>query len=119
MPNSNEPKTEQDQQDDQQQQPQQQQKQNIVKRFFLTFKKVLFSSWLHVLLVCVPAGIAVNFVPNMSPAVIFALNAVAIVPLAGILSLATESVAHRMGDAIGALMNITFGNAVELIILYV
>lgn len=92
---------------------------NVVKRFFLTFKTILFHSWINLLLVFVPAGIAVNFVPNMSPGVIFALNAIAIIPLAGLLSHATETVAHKMGDAIGALMNITFGNAVELIILYV
>jgi Ca2+:H+ antiporter len=52
-----------------------------------------------------------------SPAVIFAMNAIAIVPLAGLLSFATESVAHRLGDSLGALLNVTFGNAVELIIL--
>lgn len=92
---------------------------NVVKRFFLTSKMILFHSWINLLLVFVPAGIAVNFVPNMSPGVIFALNAIAIIPLAGLLSQATETVAHKMGDAIGALMNITFGNAVELIILYV
>ena len=46
------------------------------------------------------------------------MNAVAIVPLAGLLAHATESVASEMGDTIGSLMNVTFGNAVELIILY-
>ncbi|KAI4271845.1 MAG: hypothetical protein LQ337_005713 [Flavoplaca oasis] len=44
------------------------------------------------------------------------MNAVAIIPLAGLLSYATESVAREMGDTVGALMNVTFGNAVELII---
>jgi Ca2+:H+ antiporter len=44
------------------------------------------------------------------------MNAVAIIPLAGILSHATECVASRLGDTIGALLNVTFGNAVELII---
>lgn len=95
------------------------QKANVAKRFLSTSRKILFHSWLNVLLVFVPVGIAVNFVPNMPPAVIFSLNAIAIIPLAGLLSHATETVAHRMGDAIGALLNITFGNAVELIILYV
>lgn len=94
-------------------------KPNVVKRFLTTFKKILLYSWLNLLLVFVPAGIIVHFIPNTSPAVIFAMNAIAIIPLAGMLSYATETVAHRMGDAIGALMNVTFGNAVELIILYV
>lgn len=96
-----------------------QEKPNVLKRFVKVFRKVLFHSWINALLVFVPVGIAVNFVPGMSPGVIFAMNAIAIVPLAGLLSHATETVAHRFGDAIGALMNITFGNAVELIILYV
>lgn len=94
-------------------------KPNVFRRFVLVFKKVIFHSWINVLLVFVPVGIAVNFVPGISPGVIFAMNAIAIIPLAGLLSHATETVAHRFGDAIGALMNVTFGNAVELIILYV
>ncbi len=52
----------------------------------------------------------------MPAGVIFAMNALAIVPLASLLSYATESVASRLGDTIGALLNVTFGNAVELII---
>lgn len=91
-------------------------KPNVFRRFALVFRKVIFHSWINLLLVFVPVGIAVNFVPGMSPGVIFAMNAIAIVPLAGLLSHATETVAHRFGDAIGALMNVTFGNAVELII---
>lgn len=79
-------------------------------------KEILLSSWLNVLLVFVPVGIAVNF-SGASPTVVFVMNAIAIIPLAGLLSHATESVASKMGDTIGALMNVTFGNAVELIIL--
>jgi len=48
--------------------------------------------------------------------VIFAMNAIAIIPLAGLLAHATESVASRMGDTWASLLNVTFGNAVELII---
>jgi len=70
---------------------------------------------MNVLLVFVPVGIAVHFV-KASAGIVFAMNAIAIIPLAGLLSHATESVAVRMGDTIGALMNVTFGNAVELII---
>lgn len=45
------------------------------------------------------------------------MNAIAIIPLAGLLTYATESVAHKLGDTLGALLNVSFGNAVELIIL--
>ncbi|KAL3474305.1 Sodium/calcium exchanger protein-domain-containing protein [Aspergillus californicus] len=84
-------------------------------RFFRHTKTALFHSWVNVLLVFVPIGIIVEAI-GLDPAIIFAMNAVAIIPLAGILSHATECVAVRMGDTIGALLNVTFGNAVELII---
>ncbi|EAW20583.1 putative membrane bound cation transporter [Aspergillus fischeri NRRL 181] len=86
-----------------------------IVRFGRHTKEVLFHSWVNVLLVFVPVGIAVEAI-GLNPAVIFAMNAVAIIPLAGILSHATECVASRLGDTVGALINVTFGNAVELII---
>ena len=94
------------------------QKPNIAVRFYFVLKEILLSSWLNVLLICVPVGIAVK-AAGVSPTIVFAINAIAIVPLAGLLSHATESVASEMGDTVGALMNVTFGNAVELIILFV
>lgn len=84
-------------------------------RFCKHTKTALFHSWVNVLLVFVPIGIAVEAV-GLDPAIVFAMNAVAIIPLAGLLSHATECVAMRLGDTIGALINVTFGNAVELII---
>jgi Ca2+:H+ antiporter len=92
-------------------------KKPVMQRFWYTSKAIVLSSKINVLLVFVPVGIAVAQIHSMPPAVIFAMNAVAIVPLAGLLSFATESVAHRLGDSLGALLNVTFGNAVELIIL--
>jgi Ca2+:H+ antiporter len=47
---------------------------------------------------------------------LFVLSVVAIVPLAALLSLATEQVAERTGDALGGLLNATLGNLTELII---
>jgi len=92
--------------------------QSLAKRFNEALKRIVLYSWLNVLLVFVPVGIIVELVPGMPPAIVFSMNAIAIIPLAGLLSFATESVAHKMGDSIGALLNVTFGNAVELIILY-
>ncbi|CAJ2500459.1 Uu.00g033120.m01.CDS01 [Anthostomella pinea] len=91
-------------------------KPNIVVRFFTTFKMVLLHSWINVFLVFVPVGIVVANIPGINPGAVFGINAVAIIPLAALLSHATESVARKMGDTIGALLNVTFGNAVELII---
>ncbi len=47
---------------------------------------------------------------------LFLLSVLAIVPLAALLSLATEAVAERTGDAVGGLLNATLGNLTELII---
>ena len=91
-------------------------KPNIAVRFLTTAKQILFSSIFNLLLIFVPVGIAVEYA-HVSPTIVFAMNAIAIVPLAGLLSYATENVASRHGDTIGALLNVTFGNAVELIIL--
>jgi Ca2+:H+ antiporter len=87
----------------------------VTTRFWTVFKKVIFHSWVNVLLVFVPVGIAVHFA-GINPNIVFALNAIAIIPLAGLLTYATESVAHRLGPTLGALLNVSFGNAVELII---
>jgi hypothetical protein len=92
-------------------------KKGVALRFLLTAKAILFSSYINLLLLFVPVGIAAH-VAHLEPGIVFGMNAIAIIPLAGLLSHATESVAKRMGDTVGALMNVTFGNAVELIILY-
>ncbi|KJZ77371.1 hypothetical protein HIM_03095 [Hirsutella minnesotensis 3608] len=81
-----------------------------------SFWLVATYSWLNVLLVFVPIGIVVANVNGVHGGIVFAMNCIAVIPLAGLLSFATESVASNMGDALGALLNITFGNAVELII---
>ncbi|KAK5762531.1 hypothetical protein LTS12_007322 [Elasticomyces elasticus] len=85
------------------------------KRFVKHTRQALFRSWVNVLLIFVPIGIIMEAL-HVNVALIFAMNAVAIVPLAGLLSFATECVAARMGDTLGALLNVSFGNAVELII---
>jgi Ca2+:H+ antiporter len=47
---------------------------------------------------------------------LFLLSVLAIVPLAGLLSHATESVAAKTGDTVGGLLNATLGNLTELVI---
>ena len=90
-------------------------KKNFFTVFLVSLRNILLSSYVNALLVFVPVGIAVKCA-GLSPGIVFAMNAIAIIPLAGLLSQATEAVAIKMGDTIGALMNVTFGNAVELII---
>ncbi len=68
------------------------------------------------LLVAVPlVFVAAAFWPD-AHAVLFILSVVAIVPLAGLLSHATEAVAAKTGDAAGGLLNATLGNLTELVI---
>jgi Ca2+:H+ antiporter len=51
-----------------------------------------------------------------APPIVFFSAALAIVPIASMIVRATEQIAARTGDAIGGLLNATFGNAPELII---
>jgi Ca2+:H+ antiporter len=68
------------------------------------------------LLVFVPAlFVYEHFAPD-AHTTLFVLSVLAIVPLAGLLSHATESVAAKTGDAVGGLLNATLGNLTELII---
>jgi Ca2+:H+ antiporter len=68
------------------------------------------------LLVFVPGVIAAEHVFHASGQLLFVLSVLAIVPLAALLSHATESVAERTGDAVGGLLNATLGNLTELVI---
>jgi Ca2+:H+ antiporter len=75
----------------------------------------LARSYANVLLVFVPLGIVAGELDWESTAV-FTLNFLGIIPLAGLLSFATEELAAELGPAVGGLVNATFGNAVELMV---
>jgi Ca2+:H+ antiporter len=68
------------------------------------------------LLVFVPVVFAGEHLWPESHTLLFLLSVLAIIPLAALLSRATESVAERTGDAIGGLLNATLGNLTELVI---
>jgi Ca2+:H+ antiporter len=85
--------------------------QHVVRLAWLT----LVRDYVNVLLIFVPLGIIAGALHWDSTAV-FVLNFFAIIPLASMLSFATEELAATMGQALGGLMNATFGNAVELIV---
>ncbi|CAK9011248.1 Vacuolar calcium ion transporter (High copy number undoes manganese protein 1) (Manganese resistance 1 protein) (Vacuolar Ca(2+)/H(+) exchanger), partial [Durusdinium trenchii] len=74
----------------------------------------IFCSKIMILLVFVPLGLFAERL-EFNSAMIFTFNFLAIVPLAGILGAATESMASHTGEMIGGLLNATFGNAVEMI----
>jgi Ca2+:H+ antiporter len=68
------------------------------------------------LLIFVPALFAAKAVDHEAHTLLFVLSVLAIVPLAALLSHATESVAAKTGDAAGGLLNATLGNLTELVI---
>jgi Ca2+:H+ antiporter len=68
------------------------------------------------LLVFVPVVLAVEAARPDAHTLLFVLSVFAIVPLAALLSFATESVAEKTGDAVGGLINATLGNLTELVI---
>jgi Ca2+:H+ antiporter len=55
---------------------------------------------------------------DASAALIFAASALGVIPTAALMSDATEQLAARAGPGIGGLLNVTFGNAAELIIAF-
>jgi len=78
-------------------------------------KVTLYSNYVNILLVFVPLGIVAG-ATGWNPTTVFVLNFFAIVPLAAVLSFATEEIAVKLGQTMGGLLNATFGNAVELIV---
>ena len=68
------------------------------------------------MLVFVPIVLVLHGANPESHVLLFVLSVLAIVPLAALLSLATESVAAKTGDTIGGLLNATLGNLTELVI---
>ncbi|EKV11329.1 Calcium ion transporter Vcx1, putative [Penicillium digitatum PHI26] len=80
----------------------------------LTWKTIV-RDYVNVLLIFVPLGIIAGAL-GWDSTTVFILNFFAIVPLASLLSFATEELAATLGQALGGLMNATFGNAVELIV---
>jgi Ca2+:H+ antiporter len=70
------------------------------------------------LLIFVPVVIAAEKLRPEAHTALFVLSVLAIVPLAALLSHATESVAAKTGDAVGGLLNATLGNLTELVIAF-
>lgn len=72
-------------------------------------QRTLLNSWINVLLVAAPVGIALGAIPNMNQYAVFTVNFIAIIPLAAMLSYATEEIALRTGETLGGLLNASFG----------
>ena len=79
------------------------------------FRVYFCSAYINVLLVFLPFAI-ISGALEWSPTTIFLTNFFALMPLASLLSVATEALSESAGQAIGGLLNVTFGNATELIV---
>jgi len=71
---------------------------------------------IHWSLILVPVALAVRYLAASHETLIFVLAAIAMIPLAKLLSDSTEQTAYKTGPTLGALLNVTFGNAGELLI---
>src|SRR5688500_9544436 len=69
----------------------------------------------YYLAVFIPTAIALELA-HASPALIFGAAALGVIPTAALMGTATEELAARTGPGIGGFLNVTFGNAPELII---
>lgn len=71
--------------------------------------------WPYLLAPLIPVAVALEFA-HASATVIFIVSALGIVPTAALMGRATEELAAKSGPGIGGFLNVTFGNAPELII---
>jgi Ca2+:H+ antiporter len=64
-----------------------------------------------------PVAVALELA-HADPVLVFSAAALAVVPCAAVMGEATEAIAAKTGPGIGGLLNVTFGNAPELIIAF-
>jgi Ca2+:H+ antiporter len=73
------------------------------------------SGWPYLLVPFIPIAIVLSIV-GAGPIVLFVTSALGVIPTAALMGRSTEELAARSGPGIGGLLNVTFGNAPELII---
>jgi Ca2+:H+ antiporter len=71
--------------------------------------------WPYLLTPFIPVAIVLRLL-DVDPTVVFFCSALGVIPTAALMGRATEELATRSGPGIGGLLNVTFGNAPELII---
>jgi Ca2+:H+ antiporter len=82
----------------------------VKSRFLLTGE-----GWPYALVPFIPIAIVLDLV-NATAVAVFFTSALGVIPTAALMGRATEELAARAGPGIGGLLNVTFGNAPELII---
>jgi Ca2+:H+ antiporter len=81
----------------------------------LTSLKLSKASLLYILLIFTPIAIALEFI-HADHIVIFGIASIALIPLAKLIGDSTEHLSSHYGPTLGSLLNVTFGNAAEIII---
>ena len=71
--------------------------------------------WPYLLVPFIPAALILELAHGTA-VVLFAVSALGVIPTAALMGRATEELAARAGPGVGGLLNVTFGNAPELII---
>jgi Ca2+:H+ antiporter len=83
-----------------------------LRRFLLSGE-----GWPYLLVPFIPIAIALELA-HASATIIFIASALGVIPTAALMGRATEELAARSGPGIGGFLNVTFGNAPELIIAF-
>jgi Ca2+:H+ antiporter len=81
----------------------------------LTSLKLSKSSILYLLIIFTPVAVTLEFV-HADHIIIFVIAAIALIPLAKLIGDSTEHLSIHYGASLGSLLNVTFGNAAEIII---
>ena len=84
--------------------------------FLLKITKLSKSSAIYFLLIFAPIAVALEFVNAADHLVLFVISSLALIPLAKLIGDSTEHLSTHYGTTLGSLLNVTFGNAAELII---
>jgi Ca2+:H+ antiporter len=71
--------------------------------------------WPYLLVPLIPVAVVLELV-HAEPTWVFLASALGVIPTAALMGRATEELAARSGPGIGGFLNVTFGNAPELII---
>jgi Ca2+:H+ antiporter len=72
---------------------------------------------IHYLGIFIPAALVLD-AAHAAPVLVFGAAALGVIPCAAVMGEATEAIAARTGPGVGGLLNVTFGNAPELIIAF-
>jgi Ca2+:H+ antiporter len=83
-----------------------------LRRFLLSGE-----GWPYLLVPFIPLAIALELA-HAEASIIFIASALGVIPTAALMGRATEELAARSGPGIGGFLNVTFGNAPELIIAF-